>query len=253
MSFVADPCLDPVCGRGVADPRSAWSARAVKLLETSVAAEPTAIATALKRHAGRLRRAGPEAGASSPWLHPELLAVPSPRCLETRHVRAAMSAQRNKTDAKDALGLAHIMRTGWFRQAHTKTESCYRIRLLLVQRRNLKCKFLDLGNTVQHSLKVFGIRLGKIGQAGFEQAVLDAVFGDAMTVGLMNACCGRETHCGRNILSSTSWSCSSPYRTICVAASWRSGVGPITSLSFVIAIDDPARFKGSLMSPRTLA
>lgn len=38
-------------------------------------------------------------------------------CLETRHVRAAMSAQRNKTDPADALGIAHIMRTGWFRAA----------------------------------------------------------------------------------------------------------------------------------------
>jgi transposase len=41
-------------------------------------------------------------------------------CLETRHVRAALGAQRNKTDATDALGLAHIMRTGWYRTAHVK-------------------------------------------------------------------------------------------------------------------------------------
>ena len=47
-------------------------------------------------------------------------------CLETQHVRAALSAQRNKTDEADALGIAHIMRTGWFRQAHIKSESCYR-------------------------------------------------------------------------------------------------------------------------------
>jgi len=46
-------------------------------------------------------------------------------CLEARHVHVAMSAQRNKTDATDALALAHIVRTGWFRQAHIKTESCY--------------------------------------------------------------------------------------------------------------------------------
>jgi hypothetical protein len=31
----------------------------------------------------------------------------------------------------DALGLAHLMRTGWFRQAHIKSEACYRLRLLL--------------------------------------------------------------------------------------------------------------------------
>lgn len=75
------------------------------------------------------------------------------------------------------------MRTGWFRQAHIKSEACYRVRLLLVQRRNLKRKFLDLENTIRHSLKAFGLRFGKVGRVGFEQAVRDAVVGDAMTVG----------------------------------------------------------------------
>jgi transposase len=108
-------------------------------------------------------------------------------CLETQHVRAAMSAQRNKTDATDALGLAHIVRTGWFRQAHVKTEACYRLRLLLSQRRNLKRKFLDLESSIRHSLKAFGIRLGKVGRGGFEAAVKEsaAVAGDAMTRGVM--------------------------------------------------------------------
>jgi transposase len=51
------------------------------------------------------------------WLHPELKKLGLPAvCLETQHVRAAMSAQRNKTDKADALGIVHIMRTGWFRR-----------------------------------------------------------------------------------------------------------------------------------------
>lgn len=88
------------------------------------------IAEALRRYAGRLRRVGREAGSLSPSLHTGLLEIGIPAvCLETRHVRAALSAQRNKTDAADALGIAHIMRTGWFRQAHIKSEGCYRIRL----------------------------------------------------------------------------------------------------------------------------
>ena len=70
-----------------------------------------------------------------------------------------MSAQRNKTDATDVLALAHIVRTGRVRQAHIKTKSCYRLRLLLTQRRNLRRKVLDLENTIRHSLKAFGIRI----------------------------------------------------------------------------------------------
>ena len=74
----------------------------------------------------------------------------------------AWLAQRNKTVATDAL--AHIVRTGWFRQAHIKSESYYRLRLLLTQRRNLKRKVLDLENTMRHSLKAFGIRIKGTGR-----------------------------------------------------------------------------------------
>ena len=43
------------------------------------------------------------------------------------------------------------MRTGWFRQAHVKTDEAYRLRLLLIQRRNLKRKFLDLENSIRRA------------------------------------------------------------------------------------------------------
>ena len=92
-------------------------------LETTVVTDPETIKAALKPYLGRLRRLGHEAGSLSPWLHPELLKLGLPAvCLETQHVRAALKAQRNKTDKADALGIAHLMRTGWFRKAHIKSE-----------------------------------------------------------------------------------------------------------------------------------
>jgi transposase len=82
-------------------------------LETTVVTDPVAFKVALRPYLGRLRRVGHEAGALSLWLHPELLKLGLPAvCLETQHVRSALSAQRNKIDAADALGIAHIMRTG---------------------------------------------------------------------------------------------------------------------------------------------
>ena len=128
------------------------------LFSGTVATDPADIAAALGPFAATLRRVGHEAGSLSPWLHPELKALGLPVvCLEAHHVRAAMAAQRNKTDATDALGLAHMMRTGWFRHAYVKSEGAYRVRLLLTQRRNLKRKFLDLENAIRHSLKSFGV------------------------------------------------------------------------------------------------
>ena len=157
-------------------------------LQVAVVTDPDAIKAALKPYLGRLRRVGHEAGALSPWLHGELLKRGLPAvCLETQHVRAALKAQRNKTDKTDALGLAHLMRTGWFKTAHIKSQAYYRLRLLSTHRRNLKRKFLDLENAVRHSLKVFGIRLGKVGRGGFAQAVREAVAGDVLVSELIDA------------------------------------------------------------------
>ena len=38
-------------------------------------------------------------------------------------------------------------------ERHIKSESCYRLRLLLTHRRNLKRKFLDLENAIRHLLR----------------------------------------------------------------------------------------------------
>lgn len=76
---------------------------------------------------------------------------------------------------------------GWFRRAHVKTQSCYRMRLLLTHRRNLKRKFLDLEKAIRHSLKAFGIRLGGTGRGKFDAAVREAVADDPFTADLMEA------------------------------------------------------------------
>ena len=215
--------------------------------ETAVETDPAAIAEALRPYADRMRRVGHEAGSLSPWLHTELLAEGVPAvCLETRHVRAALSAQRNKTDANDALGIAHIMRTGWFRQAHIKTDGCYRIRLLLVQRRNLKRKFLDLENAIRHSLKVFGIRLGKVGRGAMEKSVREAVADDAMTAGLMDCMLRARAALWAEYLTLHKLVVQLAMRDeLCRRFMAIPGVGPVTALSFSSAIDDPQRFRRS--------
>ena len=216
-------------------------------LEASVVTDPVAIRDVLKPFLGRLRRVGHEAGSLSPWLHPEMLKLGLPAvCLETQHVRAALSAQRNKTDKADALGIAHIMRTGWFRQAHIKSESCYRMRLLLTQRRNLKAKFLDLENTIRHSLKAFGIKLGGASRGSFDQAVRAAVANDALTSELMDAMlvaramlwkqyCRLHDLVVRFVAG----------HELCRRFMQIPGVGPVTALSVMTAIDDPSRFRRS--------
>ncbi len=216
-------------------------------LQTTAVTDAEALFAVLKPYLPRLRRVGHEAGSLSPWLHPEMLKLGLPAiCLETVHVRAAMSAQRNKTDKADALGIAHIMRTGWFRRVHVKTEGCYRMRLLLTHRRNLKRKFLDLENAIRHSLKAFGIRLGGTGRGKFDAAVREAVADDPFTTELIEAMLAARAalwkeYCRLHDLVVKMVAQSELCRRFMAIP----GVGPVTALSVMTAIDDPSRFRRS--------
>jgi hypothetical protein len=58
----------------------------------------------------------------SQWLHAGLSdAGLATVLLETRHVKAALSAMVVKTDRKDARGIAHLLRMGWYRPVHRKS------------------------------------------------------------------------------------------------------------------------------------
>ena len=58
-------------------------------------------------------------------------------CIDARHAKAALAMQLNKTDANDALGLAQVVRTGWYREVAVKSEQSHRTRGLLAARAKL--------------------------------------------------------------------------------------------------------------------
>src|SRR5262245_42603092 len=86
------------------------------------------------------------------------------------HARGAIGDAQQAGKA-DAGGIAHIRRTGGFKEVHVKSEESYRLRLLLTQRRNLKRKFLDIENAIRHSIKAFGLKVGKVSRGEFEARV----------------------------------------------------------------------------------
>src|ERR1700722_11851993 len=89
---------------------------------------------------------------------------------------------RNKTDRNDARGVAQLVRLGWFRQVHVKSEEAQRTRMLLVNRQQLLTKALDIENSVPGSLKVFGLRIGVVARRGFEARVLELVADDPIVL-----------------------------------------------------------------------
>jgi transposase len=73
--------------------------------------------------------------------------------LETRHVKAALSAMIVKTDRKDARGIAQLLRMGWFRPLHRKSGDAQEVRALLVGRKLLQSKLRDVGSFAQRYVK----------------------------------------------------------------------------------------------------
>ena len=80
--------------------------------ETKVASEPEALVFFFKELGFPMKRIGLEAGPLSQWLHAGLAQAGFETVLlETRHVKAALSAMTVKTDRKDARGIANC--SGW--------------------------------------------------------------------------------------------------------------------------------------------
>ena len=89
--------------------------------EAKVASEPDALVSFFKGLGLPVKLIGLEAGPLSQWLHAGLMRAGFEAVLlETRHVKAALSAATVKTDRKDARGLAQLIRMGWFRPVHAK-------------------------------------------------------------------------------------------------------------------------------------
>src|SRR5690242_21926178 len=98
--------------------------------EVKVASEPDALAAVLKGDVYHFKRIGLEAGPLSQWLYSALAEVNLPViCVETRHMRAVLKAQINKTDRNDARGIAQMMRAGLYRPVHVvrDDEVCRRL------------------------------------------------------------------------------------------------------------------------------
>jgi transposase len=118
---------------------------------------PEAIASAVKQHAPHAVRIGLESGQLSTWLFHELKKADLPViCVDARHAKAALSLKVNKTDANDALGLAQIMRVGWYREVTVKGLDCQAVRALLVARAQIVSQITTLKNCVRGILKTFG-------------------------------------------------------------------------------------------------
>jgi transposase len=122
--------------------------------------EVEAIVSCLTEFGHLVQKVGFEAGTMSQTLFYGLQAAGyDVVCMEARHVSAALSAMRNKTDKNDVRGIAQIVRSGWYRPVHMKSREAHYIRALLTSRKVVLRKCVDLENEIRGLFKAFGIRL----------------------------------------------------------------------------------------------
>src|SRR5665811_96737 len=144
--------------------------------EVKVASEPEALLQVLKNPAYHFKRIGLEAGPLSQWLLSDLAEAGLPvMCVETRHMRAVLKAQINKTDRNDARGIAQMMRVGLYRPVHVKTLRSQKLRMLLTHRNLLQSKAIAVENDLRGTLRNFGLKVGVVGKVKFEARIKDLV------------------------------------------------------------------------------
>jgi len=148
--------------------------------ETKVSSEPEALVSFFKGLGFPMKRIGLEAGPLSQWLHAGLAQAGFETVLlETRHVKAALSAMTVKTDRKDARGIAQLLRMGWFRAVHAKSIGSQEVRALLVARKQLLGRLIDVELSIRGILRGFGLKVGPVTRKEFEARIRELVMGQA--------------------------------------------------------------------------
>jgi transposase len=219
----------------------------VILKEAEVASDPSAIEAFVRTHAPTAKRIGLESGPTSTWLWRELDRLSLPViCIDARHAKQALSMQINKSDRNDAAGIARIMQTGWFRRVQVKSEASHVIRGLLTSRALLVAMLRDIENQIRGLLKNLGGVIGRAKQGVFTRRVR-ALLADRPELAfviepLLNAREDVARH-----LTEIDRTTKRIARQIDQARAFMTvpGVGPVTALAFMAAIDDPTRFNRS--------
>src|SRR5438309_2444344 len=215
--------------------------------EVKVASEPDALLTVLRNPVFRFKRIGLEAGPLSQWLFSALAEVDLPAiCVETRHMRAVLKAQINKTDRNDARGIAQMMRVGLYRPVHVKTLRSQKLRMLLTHRKLLQSKAIAIENDLRATLRNFGLKVGMIGTVKFEARIKELVENlpdlAALVEPLLIVRRVLREQIGvlhRRLLAVVRGD------DVCRRLMTIPGVGPVVALTFRVTVDIPARFRNS--------
>ena len=221
----------------------------VVVRESKTASMAQAIADELAK-APSCRRIVFETGRMAPILFHELSRLGLPVvCVESRQAYQALkSLVTHKTDRNDARGLAHLARTGLLHKpVHVEVRfHAHAVRSLISARKKLVGQRVTLENQIRGLAIVFGVRLPRALTAAFIDNALRASEGIAGLAAAMRGLIAARTA----VMTAVAAIEADIRRMTRASAACRRlmtipGVGQLTALAFVAAIDDPSRIRRS--------
>ena len=209
--------------------------------------DPKLVAEVIRKRAPEAARVVFETGPLSIWYYHELTAAGLPAiCIDARQAKKGLDMARNKTDANDADGLAHLAEAAFYKEVRVKGYDSMLVRTLVTARTQLLKMQLQLSNQIRGLMKTFGLVVPKgtgrvfdghvcelaASHAALEQIILPllAVWRElrAKAAGLtrqLTDAARRSEQC--QLLTSIP------------------GVGVVTACSFAAAVEDPNNFPRS--------
>jgi transposase len=209
--------------------------------------DPNLLAQMIRKKAPRAQRVVFETGPLSTWFYHALTSEGLPAiCIEARHAQKVLNETLNKTDANDADGLAQLAEAGFYKAVRVKSFDAMMTRTLVAAREQLLNISTQLGNQIRGLMKTFGLIIPKTKGRVFDGDVRKLLDGNnelaKIILPLLEAWHDirkRAADLGRQLLIVARESeATKLLMTI-------PGIGAVTAVSYVTAIEDPGNFRTS--------
>lgn len=209
--------------------------------------DPKLLVEMIRKHAPHAKRVVFETGPLSTWFYHALTAEGVPAiCIEARHAQKILNETLNKTDANDADGLAHLAEAGFYKAVRVKSFDAMLIRTLVGARNQLLGISTQLSNQIRGLMKTFGLivpkGIGRVFDSNVRELLDENVGLARIILPLLEAWHDIRTRAadlGRQLLVAVRESrATRQLMTI-------PGVGAVTAVSYVAAIEDPENFRTS--------
>ena len=215
--------------------------------EAMIPSDPDAIAEFVQARVESVVRIGLESGPTSTWLWTELNKMGLPViCIDARHAKAALKMQINKSDRNDAVGIARIMQTGWYREVRVKALDSHAIKALLVSRSLLVKIKRDIENQIRGLLKNLGLVIGRAKMNTFKTRAQELIEDKPALIAVVEPLLIAREAIAQQIADLDRKVMRLARNDAQVRRFMTTpGIGPITALCYLATIDDPTRFNKS--------